>query len=87
MCTIRDTGAGLPVDDPDKIFEPFFTTKANGMGMGLTISRTIVESHGGRLWATQNPQGGAAFRFTLPVGAKDNARTIDPRTAEPTTDN
>jgi PAS domain S-box-containing protein len=65
---IRDSGRG--VEFPDKIFEPFFTTKEDGMGMGLAICRSIVESHGGRLWAERNEPHGAAFIFTLPVEAK-----------------
>jgi hypothetical protein len=65
---VRDTGMGLGA--PDKVFEAFFSTKPNGMGMGLAISRTIIETHGGRLWAENNQDGGAAFIFTLPVEAK-----------------
>jgi two-component system, LuxR family, sensor kinase FixL len=64
---VRDTGTGFPAADVDRIFDPCFTTKANGLGMGLTISRSIVESHGGRLWADPSPTGGAVFRLTLPV--------------------
>jgi PAS domain S-box-containing protein len=64
---IRDLGPG--VEFPDKIFEPFFTTKVHGMGMGLAICRSIVESHGGRLWAEKNEPRGAAFIFTLPLDA------------------
>ena len=62
---IVDTGRGLPESGIDRIFEPFFTTKQNGMGMGLAISRTIVEAHGGRLSATSNANGGSTFLFTL----------------------
>ena len=66
---VRDHGVGLDQDTADKIFDPFFTTKAKGIGMGLAISRNIVETHDGRLWAENNPGGGATFRFTLPVAA------------------
>jgi C4-dicarboxylate-specific signal transduction histidine kinase len=65
---ISDRGQGIAF--PDKIFEPFFTTKENGMGMGLAICRSIVESHGGRLWAEDNRPHGAAFIFTLPIEEK-----------------
>ena len=64
--TVRDSGAGLSSDVAARLFEPFFSTKPDGLGLGLSISRTIVESHGGRLWATANPDArGTAFRFTL----------------------
>ncbi|YBV97953.1 PAS domain-containing protein [Phyllobacteriaceae bacterium JZ32] len=65
---ISDRGGGIAF--PDKIFEPFFTTKQNGMGMGLAICRSIIESHGGRLWMEKNEPHGATFIFTLPVEAK-----------------
>jgi signal transduction histidine kinase len=65
MISVTDLGIGLPQEQPDRIFEAFFTTKSHGTGMGLSISRTIVESHGGRLWATANPRRGATFQFTL----------------------
>jgi signal transduction histidine kinase len=58
---------GLPTDKGDQIFSAFFTTKTQGSGMGLTISRSIVESHGGQLWATANDGRGATFHFTLPI--------------------
>ena len=64
--SVRDTGAGLPVENVDQIFSAFFTTKPQGSGMGLAISRSIMESHGGRLWATANDARGATFHFTLP---------------------
>jgi signal transduction histidine kinase len=64
--SVSDTGVGLRVEEMDQIFSAFFTTKPNGSGMGLTISRSIVESHGGRLWAIANQGSGATFFFTLP---------------------
>jgi len=63
---VSDTGVGLR-GAGDQIFTAFFTTKDNGTGMGLPISRSIVESHGGRLWATAAPERGATFHFTLPA--------------------
>jgi two-component system, LuxR family, sensor kinase FixL len=68
---VSDSGSGIPADKLASIFEPFFTTKSNGMGMGLPISRTIIEAHNGRLWAENRDEGGASFRFTLPSMAKD----------------
>ena len=65
--SVSDTGPGLPAEKEEKIFEPFFTTKPQGSGMGLAICRSIVESHGGRLWAAANGDRGACFNFTLPV--------------------
>jgi two-component system sensor kinase FixL len=67
---VADTGHGIADEVAERIFQPFFTTKSNGMGVGLSISRTIVESHGGRLWAERNKEGGTTFRLTLP--AADN---------------
>ncbi len=64
--SVADTGSGLG-EDPEAVFRPFASTKATGMGIGLSICRTIVEAHGGRLWAEPRPGGGAAFRFTLPL--------------------
>jgi signal transduction histidine kinase/ligand-binding sensor domain-containing protein len=65
LIAVRDTGVGLPADNPDRIFESFVTTKPQGTGLGLAITRSIVESHGGRLWATANSGPGATFLFTL----------------------
>jgi PAS domain S-box-containing protein len=67
--SVRDTGPGLPAALVDRIFDPFFSTKPTGLGMGLSISRTIIEAHQGRLWATAPAGGGAMFHFTLPVPA------------------
>lgn len=64
---VTDSGIGIPPHLLSRLFEPFFTTKANGMGMGLAVSRTIVEAHGGHFWAENNPGGGATFRFTIPT--------------------
>lgn len=68
LVSVSDTGVGLPADKVEQIFSAFFTTKAAGTGMGLAISRTIVESHGGMLWAEANAGRGATFHFTLPAG-------------------
>lgn len=64
---VCDNGPGIPVESVARLFEPFFTTKTNGMGMGLTISKSIIEAHNGKLWAENRPEGGACFRFTLRV--------------------
>lgn len=64
--SVSDTGPGLPEDVAQRLFEPFVTSKPTGMGVGLSICRTIVESHGGRIWSEQRPEGGCVFRFTLP---------------------
>ena len=67
LITVTDSGIGLKAEDLARLFEAFYTTKAEGMGMGLAISRSIVEAHGGRLWATPNADFGATFQFMLPV--------------------
>jgi signal transduction histidine kinase len=67
LISVSDTGVGLPTQQADKLFNAFFTTKPHGTGMGLRISRSIVESHGGRLWAVGNSPRGATFQFTLPA--------------------
>ncbi len=66
---ISDTGHGFGSDIQPNLFQPFFTTKETGMGVGLSISRTIIETHGGRMWAETNEAGGATFRFTLPTAS------------------
>ena len=67
LVAVQDSGTGLNPQTVGRLFEPFFTTKAHGIGLGLSISRSIVEAHEGRLWATPNPDGGAVFQFTLPT--------------------
>ena len=66
LISVSDTGLGLPADNIDRVFNAFFTTKYQGTGLGLPITRSIVESHGGRVWATANAGRGATFHFTLP---------------------
>jgi signal transduction histidine kinase len=67
---VSDCGVGIATENADRLFNPFFTTKSSGMGMGLSICRSIIESHGGRLWATENLPHGTTFQFTLPMGAE-----------------
>ena len=76
---VSDSGHGILTDNVKRLFEPFFTTKTSGMGLGLAISRTIIEAHGGRLWAENNPEGGATFRFTLPVAGSVEGRGTEGR--------
>ena len=71
--SVNDTGVGLPAENAGRMFDAFFTTKPHGSGMGLSISRTIVESHGGRIWATGNDGRGAAFHFSLPIATEATA--------------
>ena len=70
LISVSDTGVGLPAENAVQIFNAFFTTKPQGSGMGLAISRSIVESHGGRLWATANHGRGATFHFNLPTATE-----------------
>ena len=66
---VTDCGVGIPAENADRVFNPFFTTKSSGMGMGLSICRSIIEAHHGRLWATANAPYGATLQFTLPGNA------------------
>ena len=77
-CSVRDTGVGLPAEHGDRIFDAFVTTKPTGSGMGLAICKSIIESHGGRLWATANEGPGATFHFTLPTTTVDALRDAQP---------
>jgi len=70
---VSDSGHGIPPQTARQIFDPFFTTKASGMGMGLSISRTIIEAHRGRIWAENNAEGGATFYFAIPMATEGGA--------------
>jgi signal transduction histidine kinase len=67
LITVRDSGPGLDPQHLDRLFDAFYTTKSHGLGIGLAISRSIIEAHGGRLWARANAPRGAVFQFTLPA--------------------
>jgi PAS domain S-box-containing protein len=81
LVTVRDFGPGLDPQSLDRLFEAFYTTKPDGLGMGLAICRSIIEAHGGRLWATANEPRGAVFQFTLPL---ERDETVPPDHASPT---
>jgi signal transduction histidine kinase len=70
LVSVGDSGPGLPSANAERIFEAFYTTKPNGLGMGLSICRSIVEAHGGRLWAAPNEPSGAVFCMRLPIGER-----------------
>ena len=76
VVSVADTGAGINSRDFDRIFNPLFTTKSDGMGMGLSICRAIIEAHNGRLWATPNNPRGAVFQFALRAGKVDIDRRV-----------
>ncbi|CAB3799324.1 ATP-binding protein [Pararobbsia alpina] len=70
VVAVQDSGTGIDPKDADRLFEAFFTTKSDGMGMGLSICRSIIEAHGGQVWASNNAGHGAIFQFSLPsIGA------------------
>jgi signal transduction histidine kinase len=68
---VHDSGPGIDQDQLDRVFQAFYTTKSSGVGMGLSICRSIIDAHGGRLWADMNASRGAVFRFTLPSAGKE----------------
>jgi two-component system sensor kinase FixL len=78
--SVADAGPGIPPENIENLFSQFMTTKSGGMGIGLPICRTIVEAHGGKIWAENRPEGGSVFRFTLPQGQpRKNERDEQPR--------
>jgi signal transduction histidine kinase len=77
LVAVQDTGIGLDPQHVEQMFEAFYTTKAEGLGMGLAICRSIIEAHGGRLWASANEPQGAVFQFTLPAG-RDETAPVEP---------
>src|SRR5258705_9664887 len=79
LVAVRDSGPGIDPENPERVFEAFYTTKTSGMGMGLSICRSIIDAHGGRLWAGVNEPRGAVFHFTLPDAEEE---IMDPRPAD-----
>jgi signal transduction histidine kinase len=74
---VQDSGIGVDQQNMGRLFEPFYTTKPEGMGLGLRISRSIIEAHGGRLWATPNAVRGVTVQFTLPIGDRPPGSGMD----------
>jgi two-component system sensor kinase FixL len=75
--SIADTGSGIDPEIAQHLFQPFVTNKRQGMGVGLSISRTIIDSHGGRIWAESNSGGGTIFRFTLPAVVEEEPAGVE----------
>jgi signal transduction histidine kinase len=73
LVSVQDSGIGIDPENMGRLFNAFFTTRANGMGMGLSIGRSIIESYGGRIWASSNDGAGTTFQFALPVRARGAA--------------
>jgi signal transduction histidine kinase len=78
LVSVRDSGPGIDPDHLDRVFEAFYTTKSSGVGMGLSICRSIIDAHGGRLWADMNASRGAVFRFILPGADKELTNSLRP---------
>jgi hypothetical protein len=85
LVAVRDSGPGIDPESLERVFEAFYTTKSSGMGMGLSICRSIIDAHGGRLWAEANEPRGAIFQFTVPSAEKElmNCPQSAPETGEP----
>jgi two-component system sensor kinase FixL len=81
---VSDTGAGIDPAVATRPFEPFVTTKSNGMGLGLLVTRSIVENHGGKIWATANPDRGTTFTFTIPLVQRKQSSASKRVTLRPT---
>ena len=72
LVEVRDSGSGIDPGNHERVFEPFYTTKTSGVGMGLSICRSIIDGHGGRLWVSANESQGAVFQFTLPAAQEES---------------
>jgi signal transduction histidine kinase len=78
LVAVRDSGPGIDATHLEHVFEAFYTTKSSGMGMGLSVCRSIIDAHGGRLWAEANKPRGAAFQFTLPGAEEELTNSPQP---------
>jgi len=81
VVAVKDTGPGVSPEALPRIFESFYSTKKDGMGVGLSIARSIIEAHGGRIWCENSASGGATFRFTLPLGNAPTSTEQPPTSA------